>query len=90
MDLYILHTTPENFKYYINPKNGIDSNILLTGTYETHIKDIIDKYVKKDMVCLDIGANMGVHAVRMGMLSKKVICVEPMPINDILKKKFRN
>jgi FkbM family methyltransferase len=79
-------TTKDGLKYILDLNNGIDVEVSKHGTYELHVKNIIDKYVKKEHICLDIGANFGVHAVRMGSKCKKVICIEPMPINERLKK----
>jgi FkbM family methyltransferase len=86
MDNFTQITTKDGLKYILNLENGIDIAVNQTGTYEEHIKNIIDKYVKKNFICLDIGANFGPHAVRIGSKCKKVICIEPMPINERLRK----
>ena len=85
MEDYIIHTTPENYIYKLNLKGGLDMAIYNTGIVEAHIADIINKYVNKDSVSIDVGANFGCHAVRLGKKGKKVICFEPMPINERLK-----
>ena len=83
---YTTIITKDGLKYILNLNNGIDIEVYKSGTYEEHIKNIIDKYVKSDYICLDIGANFGAHAVRIGSKCKKIICIEPMPISERLKK----
>jgi FkbM family methyltransferase len=89
MDKYLKHTTSENFIYYLDLNNGIDVTIKKSGTYEPHIRNIINKFVNKNSICLDVGANMGVHSVRMGKLGKKVICIEPSKIHERLEENLK-
>lgn len=89
MSQNIVHKTEDDLIYYLDLNGGIDQCVYKTGTYEKYVANIINKYVNKNSVCLDIGANFGVHAVRMGVLGKKVICIEPMPINKRLEENLK-
>jgi len=46
--------------------------------YEKDITDLIKKYVKKNFVCVDVGANIGLHTLSMSQLAKKVYAIEPV------------
>jgi len=52
--------------------------------YERDEREIIKKLVKKDMVCLDIGANIGYHTVLMAKLARLVYAFEPEKSNQEL------
>ena len=44
------------------------------------IREIIDKYVKKDSVCLDIGANLGYVSIYLSKKCKRVYSFEPQHV----------
>lgn len=53
-----------------------------TGGWEPHIKQLLKEIIKPGMVAVDVGANIGVHAVVMAEAAGKdghVIAVEPNP-----------
>jgi FkbM family methyltransferase len=48
----------------------------LTSTYEPHVQDIFRRYLTKADVAVDVGANLGLHAVALSRYAGKVIAVE--------------
>tara|TARA_R110002020_G_scaffold3766_10_gene16592 strand:- start:24362 stop:25210 length:849 start_codon:yes stop_codon:yes gene_type:complete len=66
-------------KYALDLSEGIDFAIYI-GRYEPSTTTALQKLVKPGMTVLDIGANVGVHALLMGSLvgeSGRVLAVEP-------------
>lgn len=68
---------------------GISSELIMYGTHEQLTTTILLQELKKGMVCLDIGSNIGYFALLEHNLvgnSGKIICIEPSPIVfDVLK-----
>ena len=54
---------------------------LQNGEYEPQETELVKKIVKKDWVCLDIGANIGYYTILMAKLGKEVTAFEPEPSN---------
>jgi len=69
-------------EFLLHPHFLMDYEIIVFGTYDIKINSYIEKYIKQGMVCLDVGANIGVMSVH---LAKKVgptglvHCIEPVP-----------
>src|SRR5688572_27417451 len=49
--------------------------------YEPHETELVKKIVKKDWMCLDVGANIGFYTILMSKLSDFVYAYEPEPTN---------
>lgn len=49
------------------------------GFVDDFLKDVIDRYVKPDSVCIDVGANLGYVSIYLSKRCKKVIALEPQP-----------
>ena len=47
---------------------------------DSFIRDIIDKYVNKNSICIDIGANLGYISIYLSKKCKKVYSIEPQHI----------
>jgi len=63
---------------------GISIELLTFGYHERDTTKFISKYLKKNMICLDIGANIGYYSTLYGQIVGKsglVIAVEPSPLN---------
>lgn len=78
----VVIATREGIKYKLNLSEQIDSSIYYTGCLEPMTTAVINKYVKKGMTVLDIGANVGCHTLRLAKLvgqNGTVIAFEPMP-----------
>lgn len=66
----------------IHPKSWIDWQLYCFGDYEPGLRSIIRKYVRPGDTCLDIGANIGWHALLLSRLvgsAGRVLAFEPNP-----------
>lgn len=83
------------FEMLLDPKNGsVDKEIYVHGVYEIEILRLLRKYINEHSVCLDIGSNIGQHALFMAKVAKKgkVYAFEPIKslAEQIIKSKERN
>lgn len=61
----------------------IAQSIAIDGRFETNELSLIQKLFTetlKDKVVLDIGANIGNHAIALSKIAKKVYAFEPNPV----------
>lgn len=69
---------------------GISSELLMFKTHEPLTTKLLSKELKKDMVCLDVGGNIGYYTLFESNIvgeNGKVIAIEPSPPNfEHLKK----
>lgn len=72
----------QKFLINLNPRNGfIDQEIFVRGVYEPEILALIKKIVKKDDICIDVGANIADTALFISSIvgnAGRVICYEPI------------
>jgi len=61
----------DGVKFELDLSRLVHAEMYYYGCWEPHTTNIIKKYVKKGMVCFDIGASSGVHALRMANQVKK-------------------
>ena len=68
-------------KIWLDEHESIGQAIIKKGIYDEHAIFYIEKILQKlkDPVCLDIGANIGNHALVMARHSNHVYCFEPQP-----------
>ncbi len=67
--------------------SAVGQEILETGTYEPHLVDLYRHILRPGMTVLDVGANIGFHALHAARLvgpGGRVIAVEPDPQNAAL------
>ncbi len=57
--------------------------VMKNGLYEPHIQLLLNKVIKPDFKCLDIGANYGQHTVLLSKMADKVFAVEASPENSV-------
>jgi FkbM family methyltransferase len=73
----------QTFKLALDPQNGfVDRNIFTNGVYEPDILAVIKKHLRAGSTFVDIGANIGQHALFAAAcvgMSGKVIAFEPIP-----------
>lgn len=70
----------DGIKYSLDLNEEIDNSIYYQGCFEPMTARLIKRYVKPGMVVVDIGANMGCHALQFAKLvgrSGRVIAFEP-------------
>jgi FkbM family methyltransferase len=61
------------------------------GSYESHLAELFGYLIRPGDRCVDVGANIGVHAVRLARLTGQdgeVIAIEPDP--DVVRRTQRN
>jgi len=77
-----------HFHIFLNSANGlVDNYIHKYGTWDTKLLKVIRKYISKDSVFVDVGANIGFFSLYASYLCKKVIAFEPIDfIYNQLKK----
>jgi len=64
---------------YVDTSELIGWCIYWLDGYENEINWILPYYVKKNSVCIDVGANVGSYTVLLAEASSKVIAIEPHP-----------
>lgn len=78
-----VHYGHRSFSIVIDPKNGFhDAQVYAYPLYEPHIVKTFTEHISQGDVCLDIGANIGHHAIIMAQTtgpSGKVYAYEPIP-----------
>jgi len=84
-----------SFEILLDPKNGsVDKEIYLHGAYEPSILRLLRTYIRDDSICLDVGSNIGQHAIFMAHIAKNgaVYAFEPVKslFEQITKSKKRN
>jgi len=73
-----------NFDYSLYSVDNISNDLKNGKVWESHLLRFMECYLKKDDICLDIGANFGYHTLEMSRLSRKVHSFEPQLENYIL------
>ncbi|MDQ5957612.1 MAG: hypothetical protein QG614_587 [Patescibacteria group bacterium] len=70
------------FQILIDPENGtVDNEIFLAGVYEPHFLSVIKEHLKEGGTYVDIGSNIGQHALFSSVVvgnTGKVIAFEPV------------
>lgn len=69
--------TKEGIRMYLDKKDFM--NLSLFGFYEKRETEFIKQNIASEMICLDIGANIGYHTLLMAKLAKQVLAFEPFP-----------
>jgi len=79
------HVFTHGCKLEINPDDeGLSAELLVYGSHEPTTTEFISNYLKKNMICVDIGANIGYYSTLYSKIvekSGKVISIEPSPVN---------
>lgn len=60
---------------------GSSTNGCWLGSYEFEKQLLISAYIRKDMVCYDIGAHVGFYTLMFAKFARKVYAFEPLPRN---------
>ena len=77
------------FKLY---KNCPISDCIRRGyKWEEHNHEIIDKYVKKDFICVEVGSHIGSISLKLSKSCKYLYCFEPLKESfELLKLNLKN
>lgn len=74
------HRVAEQCVFTLYPDQYIDGEIYALGAYERQFIDLIRTTVKgQDLVALDVGANIGNHALHLSGTFSEIHCFEPNP-----------
>ena len=68
----------EDCKFKIYENCDISHCIRRGFRWEEHQHDLIDKYVKKDDICLEVGSHIGTISVKLSKNCKQLYCFEPL------------
>lgn len=69
---------------------GISTELLILKTHEPLTTKILENELREDMICLDIGSNIGYYALLECRKTRKVIAIEPAPLNfSFLRKNIK-
>jgi FkbM family methyltransferase len=63
---------------------GISKELVLHRSHERDPTALLKKLLRKDMICLDVGSNIGYYALLEGRYTSKVYAIEPVPENFAL------
>lgn len=85
-----LYKLPAGYQLWLNDTGYIDKQIVTKGVFEPISTRVVERFVKKGDVVLDVGANIGYYTVLLSKLvgdDGKVIAFEPTRhFGDVLRK----
>ena len=73
------HSNIAGHEFLFNPDDWHFWRQVKQGKWEPSTFHILSKFLKKDSICLDIGAYIGPIALYASRICKKVYCIEPDP-----------
>jgi len=73
------HKTDDGLYFNIDPTQYIDRYIFIEGIYERRFLTLLKALIPKGAVALDVGANIGNHAIYLGQWLSQIHCFEPNP-----------
>lgn len=74
-----LHTTPDGLQFKLAPGEYVDRYIAVEGIYERRFLRFFKRELPPGAVMIDIGANIGNHALYLHRDCAEVHCFEPNP-----------
>jgi FkbM family methyltransferase len=83
------HIASIDARLWFSPQSEIGKSLYYTGTFEPEELSLLRRIVKHDDIVIDIGANMGSHAIAMAKktVNGKVYAIEPAQSNfDLLQR----
>ncbi len=84
-------TTVSGDTFDVDLSSTLEWQLWAFGSFERHFADLFAQLVRPGDRCVDVGANVGVHTVRMGRLAGpggEVIAIEPDP--EVVRRTQRN
>lgn len=80
----------EHFTICLDPADvskGVSSSLGLYGTYEPEITWIVERLINGESTVIDVGANIGWYTLTAAAIARKVVSIEPEPVNFSLLSK---
>lgn len=74
-----LYATPSGTIFELWPNECVDRVIAVEGMFERRFVKYLQSILPRDTVMLDIGANIGNHAISLAKVCRLVHCFEPNP-----------
>jgi FkbM family methyltransferase len=74
-----IHRSRFGLTFELEPDQFIDRYILIDGLYEDRFLEFIGRLLPPEAVVLDVGANIGNHALYLARRCAEVHCFEPHP-----------
>jgi FkbM family methyltransferase len=76
-----VHRTPFGLNFQLYPDQSIDECIYVDGAHELRFLKVIERFFEGTLgaVMLDVGANIGNHAIYLSSSFGRIICFEPSP-----------
>lgn len=74
-----IHRTPEGLVFELWPKEYVDRIIAVEGIFERRFIGYIRSILPHNAIMLDIGANIGNHAIFLAEKCQEIHCFEPNP-----------
>jgi FkbM family methyltransferase len=77
-----IHKASTGRQFHLYPGESIDGCIFVDGAYELRFLRLVENYVRlrPGSVMLDVGANIGNHAIYLSSAFQKIHCFEPSPV----------
>ena len=72
-------TTPRNVRFVVDPKELIDGCIASVGAFELRFLETMERLLPDHAIMIDIGANVGNHALYLYRQCEIIHCFEPNP-----------
>lgn len=83
-----IHTTPAGLKFELDPTEFVDYFLATEGVYERRFLRFMRANFPAGGVMIDVGANIGNHALYLHDLCSAVHCYEPNPV--VAARLYRN
>ncbi len=81
MTLSMLQSSSTPFGSLWLVEKDIVSDTLNAGKHwDSHVYEALEAYLRADAAAIDVGANVGAHALRFAQVAQEVICFEPHPV----------
>ena len=74
-----VHTSANGLKFVLEPRHYLDHYIAVEGIYERRYVEYFHKILEPGSIVIDIGANIGNHALFLHDKCDRVECFEPNP-----------
>jgi len=79
LDKSFVHRARGGLRFRLQPPEHIDRFIYVEGIYERRFLDLVKSHLPSGAVVIDVGANIGNHAVYLSDACAEIHCFEPNP-----------